>query len=249
MDDLRRADHDSAAEADADADVSSVDPAILAGIVAKGPQPVLRYLFFLIVVRPVMLVIMGMNVRGQERLAERGPMLVVANHNSHLDTFALMTLFPMNELHRVRPVAAADYFLRTRWFAWFSIRVLGIIPIDRDVRRGRGHPLDPISEQLNQGAIVLLFPEGTRGEPEQREPFQRGIAHLARRHPDVPIVPVFMYGLGKALPRGEGLLVPFFIDAYVGERLQWTGNKDTMMERLDTEFQRLADGARVPETF
>ncbi|TWT74277.1 lysophospholipid acyltransferase family protein [Allorhodopirellula solitaria] len=231
-----------------DGDGPPVDPAVIAGIVAKGPQPVLRYLFFLLIVRPVMLVIMGMNVRGRERLAEQGPLLVVANHNSHLDTFALMTLFPMSELHRVRPVAAADYFLRTRWFAWFSVRVLGIIPIDRDVRRGRGHPLDPISEQLEQGAIVLLFPEGTRGEPEQREPFQRGIAHLARRHPEVPILPVFLYGLGKALPRGEGLLVPFFIDAYVGPHVHWTGDKNSMMQRLDDEFESLVEGAQVPET-
>ncbi len=232
-----------------DCEISCVDAEAIAAIVAKGPQPILRYLFFLLVVRPVMLVIMGMNVRGQERLVETGPLLVTANHNSHLDTFALMTLFPMSELHRVRPVAAADYFLRTRWFAWFSVRILGIIPIDREAKRGRGHPLEPISDQLKQGAIVLLFPEGTRGKPEQREPFQRGIAHLARRHSDVPIVPVFLHGLGTALPRGEGLLVPFFIDAYVGERLHWTGNKDSMMQSLDDEFNALIDGARVPESY
>ncbi len=229
--------------------VSAADTVKIAAIVAKGPQPILRYLFFLLIVRPVMLVIMGMNVRGQERLAEKGPLLVVANHNSHLDTFALMTLFPMSELHRVRPVAAADYFLSTVWFAWFSVRVLGIIPIDREAKRDRGHPLEPITDQLNQDAIVLLFPEGTRGKPEQREPFQRGIAHLARRHVNVPIVPVFLYGLGKALPRGEGLFVPFFIDAYVGKRMQWTGNKDTMMQRLDDEFAELVEGARVPESY
>ncbi len=218
-------------------------------IVAKGPQPILRFLFFLLVVRPVMLVIMGMNVRGRDRLISQGPMLVVANHNSHLDAFALMTLFPMSELHRVRPVAAADYFLKTRWFAWFSIRILGILPIDREVRRSSGHPLDPISAELDRGSIVLLFPEGTRGEPEQRQPLQRGIAHLAKRHPEVPIVPVFLYGLGKALPRGEGLLVPFFIDCYVGELMRWTGDKNTMMQTLDESFCMLVEGARVPESY
>lgn len=218
-------------------------------IVQKGPQPLLRYLFFLFVVRPVMLIVMGINVRHRERLHHAGPMLVVANHNSHLDTFALMTLFGMHQLHRVRPVAAADYFLCNRAMAWFSIRIVGIIPIDRSSRRRDGHPLGAISAALERDEIVLLFPEGTRGEPEERAPLQRGVAHLARRHPDVPMLPVFLHGLGKALPRGEGLLVPFFCDCFVGESLQWTGDKNSMIEKLELAFDALAEEAAVPEVF
>lgn len=216
-------------------------------IVAKGPQPLLRYLFYLLIVRPVMLIVMGMNVRHAGRLPQSGPALIVANHNSHLDALALVTLFGMNRLHLVRPVAAADYFLSSRWFAWFSIRILGILPLDRQVRSRHRHPLDPISDALGRGEIVLLFPEGTRGEPEKREPFQQGIAHLAKRHPDIPVTPIFLHGLGKALPRGEGLLIPFFCDVYVGESVRWTGQRAEFMETLCKTYDDLTSEAKVRE--
>lgn len=210
------------------------------------PSPILRYLFFMAFVRPVMLIVMGMNVRNRERLPAQGPAIIVANHNSHLDTMAVMTLFGMDRLHQVRPVAAADYFLKTKWWAWFSLRILGIIPIHREVRKTSVHPLAPISLALEQGQIVLLFPEGTRGQPEKRQPLQAGIAHLAKRHPDVAIVPIFMHGLGKALPRGEGLLVPFICDMFIGEPMRWTGDKADFLDRLCLAFDNLEVAANKP---
>lgn len=214
----------------------------------NGP---LRYLFFLLVVRPVMLVVLGLNVRGREWLPRSGPAIIVANHNSHLDVFAIMALFGMRRLHLLRPVAAADYFMVRPLRRWFATRIVGIIPIDRDNVRKKDeagkpvHPLAPISEALEAGSIVLLFPEGTRGEPEKFEAFKTGIAHLAKRHPEIPIVPLFMHGLGKALPRGEALLVPFFCDVFIGQPLDGSLSKSQFMQALNDEVQSLASKAKV----
>ncbi len=201
----------------------------------------LRTLFFALIVRPLMIVVLGTNVRRVEQLPEEGPAIIVANHNSHLDVFALMNVLGLKRLRHVRPVAAADYFLTRPLRSWFATRIVGIIPIDRKkTRREDGkHPLEPISDVLREGGIVLLFPEGTRGEPEQRESFQTGVAHLAKRHPDVPITPVFIHGAGKALPKGEGLLVPFFCDLFVGEPIESGLGKKEFMERLTESMDAL----------
>ncbi|WP_345686513.1 lysophospholipid acyltransferase family protein [Novipirellula caenicola] len=194
--------------------------------------------------RPIMMVVLGTNVRRREWLPSEGPALIVANHNSHLDVFALMNILGLSRLRHVRPVAAGDYFLTRPLRRWFSTRIVGILPIDRTKTKrdcdGK-HPLEPISEVLRAGGIVLLFPEGTRGEPEKLESFQTGVAHLAKRHPDVPITPVFMHGLGKALPKGETLLVPFFCDVFVGEPLNSTLPKKEFMNQLDTAFSKLSE--------
>ncbi len=190
-----------------------------------------------------MMVFLGTNVRRQEKLPTCGPAIIVANHNSHLDVFALMNVLGSGRLGCTRPVAAADYFMTRPLRRWFATQIVGIIPIDRtNVKRERGkHPLDPISEAIDSGCIVLLFPEGTRGEPEKRATFKSGIAHLAKRHPEVPITPVFLHGLGKALPKGEALLVPFFCDLFVGDAIDGSLPKQDLMLALGESMKSLAD--------
>jgi len=197
-------------------------------------------LFFWLVVRPVVLVVLGLNVRHRERLPAGGPAIIVANHNSHLDTLVLMTLMPSRLLRRLRPVAAADYFLRNRLMAWFALRIMGIIPIERGGAAPGADPLAAAGAALASGDIVILFPEGTRGEPERLGAFKSGVAHLAKRHPTVPVIPVFTHGLGKSLPRGAILPVPFFCDIFVGEPIFGMEDHHAFMQLFSERIQRLA---------
>lgn len=200
----------------------------------------LRLLFFGTIVRLVVLVLIGLRIVDRSRLPHAGPAIICANHNSHLDTLVLMTIFPLRLLSKLRPVAAAEYFLQNRWLAWFALQIIGIIPIDRHQSSHTEHPLAKCSEALERGEILIIYPEGTRGEPESLASFQIGIAHLAKRHPDVPIYPVFIYGLGKVLPKGEKILVPFFCDLAIGTPIFWSNNKKTFMALLDFQMQELS---------
>jgi 1-acyl-sn-glycerol-3-phosphate acyltransferase len=204
----------------------------------------LRWVFFTLLVRPLVWLVIGLNVRHRPRLPKQGPAILVANHNSHLDTLVLMTLLPARLLSRVRPVAAADYFLANRWLAWFATRIIGIVPVER-----RGAARDPLAGMvgaLDRGEILILFPDGSRGEPERLQAFKKGVAHLARRRPEMPVVPVFLHGLGKALPKSEALLVPFFCDVFVGETIPWAGDCRGYMAHLDRSMHQLAAQGRFP---
>lgn len=203
----------------------------------QEPSNYLRLIFYTFV-RVFLYIALGFNVRRKNLLPKQGPAIVVANHNSHLDTMVLISLFPLRRLPLLRPVAAADHFLRNKWMAWFSSRIVGIIPIVRG--GGDSDPLRPCQEALHQGKILILFPEGSRGEPERMSALKKGIAHLAADFPTVPVIPVFMHGLGKALPRNESLLVPFFCDVFVGESLYGGPDRNAFMANLKSRLEELA---------
>jgi len=199
----------------------------------------LRFLFFLLFIQPLAKIITGLNARHMERLPKDGPAIIVANHNSHMDTVVLMSLFPLSLTHKLRPIAAADYFLRGKLLSWFALHIIKIVPINRKRVHGQD-PLAPITEALKNKDIIIFFPEGTRGDPERMGNFKKGIAHLAERNPSVPVVPIFIQGAGKVLPRGEALIVPFFCDVFVGESLYWTGDRNQFVEKVHDSIIELS---------
>ncbi len=199
----------------------------------------LRILFYTLIVKPLVLIVLGINVRDRHHLPCSGPAIIVANHNSHLDTLALMSMIPVRLINQVHPVAAADYFLKNRVLRWFALNIVGIIPIERKPSEKNRHVLAPVIEALDKGLILILFPEGTRGQPESMGKLKNGLARLISERPDVPVIPIFFYGLGKSLPKGEFILVPFFIDAFVGAPLLWEGSRQLFMEKLALRMNEL----------
>jgi 1-acyl-sn-glycerol-3-phosphate acyltransferase len=204
-------------------------------------------LFFLAAIQPIVTIAIGLRIVHKERLPKSGPAIVIANHNSHLDTMVIMNLFPVSLLDKLRPVAAEDYFLSNAFLHWFSVEIMNIIPFQRRSKTYHENPFDLCSQSLAKGEILIIYPEGSRGEPERLSQFKNGIAHLAKSHPNIPIYPIFMHGLGKSLPKGEALLVPFFCDVFIGEPIYWNGDKISFMELLKTSIYKLSEEGVFPE--
>lgn len=157
--------------------------------------------------------IVGVKYLNKQALKGQNQFILVGNHNSHLDTMALMAALSWRQLPNTHPIAAADYFGGTGIKAKISKFLINAILIKRSKDEEGEKPLDQMSKALMDGKSLILFPEGSRGEPEKMQEFHKGIGVLLLRHPEIKYIPIFMSGLGKVLPKGERLLVPF--DAYV----------------------------------
>jgi 1-acyl-sn-glycerol-3-phosphate acyltransferase len=199
----------------------------------------LRRLAMVTLFRPIARVMFGLNKIGAENLPLDGPAIIVANHNSHIDTLVLLCIFPSRLIGRLRPVAAADHFLGDPVSSWFSRRVVGIIPLKRtDIARGED-VLAEAKQALSEGDILIVFPEGTRGEPEELGAFKAGVARLAEAAPDAPIVPIYIQGAGRALPKGAKIPVPFDITIVIGEALSFAGSRPALIAELRAQLANL----------
>lgn len=204
----------------------------------------LRTLFTLCIVWPVIWLWLGLRIRHRDRLPQQGPAIVVANHNSHMDVFALLSLFALRRQGRIHPVAAADYFLRNKGMAWFALNILNIIPITR--KGGEADPLAQCEQALRDGKILILFPEGTRGEPGILAPLKSGIWHLSQRMPEVPIIPVWLRGTEHIMAKGNRIPLPLFIDVNIGRPLVAQSDKRVFMDDLRQQLMLLQQQTTGP---
>jgi 1-acyl-sn-glycerol-3-phosphate acyltransferase len=145
-----------------------------------------------------------------------GPCIVVANHNSHLDAGVLMQIFPWRRMPHVHPVAAADYFGQTAWRRTLSMVWMNAMPIERTAPPGKD-VLSPMIEALQAGESLIFFPEGSRGDPGVIAPFRPGIGKIVKSVPGVLVLPVFLSGTERSMPRGESVPLPHGIDVQIGK--------------------------------
>ncbi|MCW9027727.1 MAG: 1-acyl-sn-glycerol-3-phosphate acyltransferase [Kangiella sp.] len=207
----------------------------------------LRWLFFAIIIKPIVRLVIGLRYQNKPILPEDGPALIIANHNSHLDTMVLISLLPLKVLHKVQPVAAADYFLKNKCIAWFAQNVIGILPIERQSERQTRSPIEQCAEALKQGKILIFFPEGSRGEPENMSELKYGVVKLAEKCPEVPVYPIYMHGLGKSLPKGDALLVPFFCDVVFSKPLHYQDAQGNFFEQIKARFDEMQASVKLPK--
>lgn len=210
-----------------------------------------RYIFFNFVIRPYILIVFGMNVSGIENLPKvnNKPAIIVANHNSHIDTLLLMSLFSGYQVLKIHPVAASDYFCDTKFKEFIFKTVLGVIPIDRHVKKvTKEDYFKNINDNLKAGNSIIIYPEGTRGDDGSLSEFKTGVAHIAKMNPDIPVVPCYINGPDRIAPKGTFIWIPFIADIYVSEPVYYdnTSAKE-FTEKIKLAVQKLKDEHKKKE--
>lgn len=135
-------------------------------------------------------------IEGRHHLPPEGGVLIASNHQSYLDIPLIA-----QACSRHLSFVARDSLARSAWLA-YVMRRCGVVLIRRGVADHKA--LREMKAHLEQGDVVVVFPEGTRSLDGCVQPF-RGGALLAARTAGVPIVPVGIRGNFKALPRGASL--------------------------------------------
>ena len=140
----------------------------------------------------------GARAYHRDRLPPAGPMLLVCNHQSHIDP-------PLVGMCVGRP---CTYLARHNLFhvpglAWL-IRKLGAVPIDRDAGKDG---LTAVLKLLAEGRRVVMFPEGTRTPDGELQPLKPGVALLVKKA-RCPVVPVGITGAFDSWPKGQKLPSP-----------------------------------------
>jgi 1-acyl-sn-glycerol-3-phosphate acyltransferase len=160
------------------------------------------------VLGPLMDLYTRRRVTGREHLDDlTGPVVFVANHNSHMDTPVILRALPGPWRRRTAVAAATDYFYCNRRNALSASLVFGTVPMDRASGAGVGPDQTAhLERHFGAGGSLLVFPEGTRSHDGRVGHLRSGAALLAAEH-DLPIVPIYVSGTRQAMPRGHHWMV------------------------------------------
>ena len=171
-----------------------------------------------------------------------------ANHTSHLDALVLLAALPAAARAQVRPVAAAEYWRGSWWRRYLAERVFRTVFIERDGREL--NPLSPAFEALRSGESLIFFPEGTRGTGGGTlQLLKPGLYYLARAFQQVEIVPVWVDGADRILPKRAWLPWPERCWLTFGPPLRWDGREDAgaFLARVRAALEAARHQTRQPE--
>ncbi|MGH2889298.1 MAG: lysophospholipid acyltransferase family protein [Solirubrobacteraceae bacterium] len=210
------------------------------------PAGVVRENFMRFVLNPVMDYYAARRATGREQLSGlRQPVILVANHASHMDTPVILSALPRRLRKRTAVAAAADYFYRNRLLASIVSLIFNTVPIERNNGGGGlskdGSHLDSL---LDQGWNLLLYPEGTRSRGGVPGRVRRGAAVLASAH-NLTIIPIRVSGTAAAMPpgrmwpkrlRGRVLSKRHRIEVSFGEPIPPASDTAALIERVQSFF-------------
>jgi 1-acyl-sn-glycerol-3-phosphate acyltransferase len=150
-----------------------------------------------------------------------------ANHSSNADMPLIWSVLPPDLRRMTRPVAAADYWLTTPLRRFAGTEVFRAVLIDRRPDARREDPMTVILAALDEGASLIIFPEGARNTgPDPLLPFRAGLYNIARARPDVDLIPTWIANLNAVMPKGEVIPLPLICTITFGEPLTAAGDED-----------------------
>lgn len=165
-------------------------------------------------------------LEGADQIDWDQPYIVVANHQSWFDVFAMVGYLPV----RARFVAKEE-LERIPFFgsAWVGC---GHISMNRDDRAKAIQSLESAGARVREeGLAIILFPEGTRSKDGRLLPFKKGGFVLAIQT-GVPILPVGISGSRHIMPKGSFRIRKGEVRIRVGQPIPVEGLRVAQRDQL-----------------
>ena len=117
------------------------------------------------------------------------------------------------------------------------MRAAGYISIDRFNRASAFESISEAAKRIQNGASVMIFPEGTRSRDGTILPFKKGGFVLAV-DAGVPIVPIILTGTRSIMSKGRLRVFSGNVTMEIGKPVDTSGytreTKDDLIERVRT---------------
>jgi 1-acyl-sn-glycerol-3-phosphate acyltransferase len=214
-----------------------------------GPARAVRETILQFVLAPLMDLYMRPRVYGREvfgRLPH--PVILVANHSSHLDTPTILRALPLKWRQRTAVAAAADYFYKKRAVANAVALIFNTVPLMRQGGGVGNAATEHVDRLIDQRWNLLMFPEGTRSRNGRLGKMRSGAAAIAQAH-GIPIVPVYVKGTHDAMPPGRNwpkrrhfIARRHRVEVHFGDPI-WPGRDEHRHEVMDRVRSFLEDEA------
>jgi 1-acyl-sn-glycerol-3-phosphate acyltransferase len=179
----------------------------------------------------VVLRLAGVKVRllGVENVDWERPLVVVANHQSWFDVFALAAYLPAKARFVAKEELGRIPIFGRAW------KACGHISVDRSDRKQAVESLRHAGRRVRDERLaMILFPEGTRSPDGRLQPFKKGAFVLAIET-GVPLVPLGIRGSREIMPKGSFRIRAGEITIQVGEPIGVAGlrheDRDVLLKR------------------
>lgn len=143
---------------------------------------------------PLIAPVFRFRVVGKAEVPMTDGVILAANHVSYADPVFIGVALVERQLHFM----AKEELFRSVIFGAL-LRRLNAFPVRR--RQVDHAGIRQCLRRLERGEVLLMFPEGTRGDGVSLQQPEEGIGLLAARAA-CPVVPVHVQGTDKVLPRG-----------------------------------------------
>ncbi len=193
--------------------LSSIEPRKLPFRPSETPSPWCRWTGQTIAL--VAKLVSGFTVRWIGSEPDTCQRVYFANHTSHLDAVVLWASLPGPLRQFTRPVAAEDYWGQSS-YRRFLARSFNAILIDRKQIKVHQSPVDLMLREIGDVYSLIVFPEGSRATDGEMGEFKSGLYYLAKKRPDLELLPVYMDNMNRILPRGEFVPVPLLSSISIG---------------------------------